>query len=88
MTLLNIFHSGGLWALPLLLLLAAVWSFARAVKASKSGSIVGGSTENPLIKDGGGNVPVYQTAQFKFAIIFLIAAVAVFIIISNDYKGV
>lgn len=88
MTLLNIFHSGGLWAIPFGLQVAALWTLYRAYLASKSGSITGGSTASPQIKDGGGNMKTSQTAQFIFFIILQAAAIATFIWISSDYKGV
>lgn len=85
---LNIFHSGGLWIIPLGLLLACLWTLYRANKASKSGSIVGGSYSDPIIRDGGGNLPIYKTAQFKFAVILFIAFIVTVIWIASDYKGV
>lgn len=85
---LSIFNSGGLWIIPLGLLLACIRTLYRANKASKSGSVVGGSYSDPIIRDGGGNLPIYKTAQFKFAVILFVAFVVTLIWIAGDYKGV
>lgn len=60
----------GLWAL-------AAWTYYRAYTASKSGSVVGGSYSDPIIRDGGGNMPIYKTAQFKFFVGLVVAAIVV-----------
>lgn len=74
----------GLWIIPVGLLLASAWSFYRAYRASKSGS-------NPYDASGKlrrdietGNVPIYKVNAFKFAVVFLVAAIAVLIMVNAN----
>ena len=85
--LLNIFHSGGAWILPFLPLIGAIICFVKGYKASKSGSWVGGGDGKPL-QDGGGNVSFTSTWGFKWGVGLVVAAIAIFVWIASDYKGV
>jgi amino acid permease len=87
MTLMNIFHSGGLWLIPVLLLLASGWSFYRGYLSSRSNS----TTSNPdtgEITDNTGNVPIYKTPQFIYGVVLFVISIIAFIWIGSDYRGV
>ena len=91
MYLLNVFHSGGAWVIPVVLFLAAFYTLYKGYKASKSGS-----KKQIFDKDGNYvrteksdiNVPIYKTNQFKFFLILFAAAVVVLIAMASEYKGV
>lgn len=80
MNLLSAF-GGGLWIIPVGLLLAAAWSAYRGVRSSNSNSttqIPGGTLDNT------GNVPYLKTGGGAFSIIFLLAAIVSFFLINSD----
>lgn len=90
MTLLNIFHSGGLWIIPFILYLASLWSFYRGYLSSKSNSTtqVDTGTPNAHVEDNTGNVPFTKTPQFKYGVALFVIATIVLIWIALDYQGV
>lgn len=67
---------GGLWVIPVGLLLASIWSFYRGYRSSKSNSTL----QNGFIgvKDNTGNVPIWETSGFIFGCGFLIASLGSF----------
>jgi hypothetical protein len=71
--LLSIF-SGGLFLIDLLLLGGAAAFFRAAYKASKSGSVEGGSYSNPKITEKG-NMPIYQINLFWFGVALVAAEI-------------
>lgn len=81
MTLLGAF-SGGLWLIPLGLLIAAVWSAYRGIKYSNSGS----QQQTP----GGGqtysdkNVPFHKTGAGLFSIILFVLFIGAVIWMINE----
>jgi hypothetical protein len=87
MTLLNIFHSGGLWAVLFLPLIGAIISFRNAYKASKSGSLVR-DNEFSAWKESATNIPIYKTAWFYFGCLCVIAFLLILVFMASDYKGV
>lgn len=80
MTLLSAF-GGGLWIIPLGLLLASIWSAYRGYRSSKSNSttqVPGGIINNT------GNVPFYKTGGGAFSIILFLALIVVCILMYSD----
>lgn len=90
MTVLNIFHSGGLWVIPILLFLFALWSIYRGYKSSKSNSTtqVGSGTRGVRIDDNTGNVSIVHTPQFWIGVALIVFGVIAWIWIGADYKGI
>ncbi len=86
--LANIFCSGGLWVLPLILLIPTILLLISGYKSSKSGSTVGTGIGQARRHDKDINVSIFKTWQFKFAVILFISAVGSLIWIASDYKGV
>ena len=80
MTLLSAF-GGGLWIIPLLLILASAWSAYRGYRSSKSNSTT--QTRSGTI-DNTGNVSFLKTSGGVFSLIFLAAAIIVTILMIND----
>lgn len=87
MYLLNIFHSGGVWILPVLVYGASAHLFMMAYKASKSGSLTGGGNGKPLVESDQ-NVPIYRTWPFAWASVLFVVATIMLFMIATDYKGV
>lgn len=85
MQLLNIFHSGGLWFIPFVLLLASAWSFYRAYQSHNSNSTTNTDTG---VKNNTGNVEYWKIGSFWFGVALLVAAIVSFVMIVSDYKGV
>ncbi len=86
MYLLNIFSAGALAFVPFILLAAAIGFFISGYKSSRSGSVTGGNEGTEIVKSAI-NVPIYKTWQFKFACVFLAAAIFALFSIAADYKG-
>ena len=80
MQLLGVF-GGGLWIIPVILFLAAGWSFYRGYRSSKSNSTI---TTYQGVQDNTGNVPIYQTGGFVFGCIFIVALIAVIFLMAAD----
>lgn len=78
MNLLGVF-GGGLWIIPVGLFLAAVWSFYRGYRSSKSNSWNTNTREDNL-----GNVPIWQTGGFVFGCILTAALIAVICLMVAD----
>lgn len=81
--LLGIF-SGGLFLLDVVLLGGATVLFLYARKQQKSGSVIGGSSSDPIIRDGGGNLPLYKIVSFWFSMALLAAWVVTIIARASD----
>jgi hypothetical protein len=81
--LLSIF-SGGLWVIDLLLLAGAAGFFRAAYKASKSGSVVGGSYTNPKREYSDENMPIYKINLFWFSVAFVVAEVVTIFLRAAD----
>lgn len=63
----------GLWIIPLLPAIGAVIWFIAAYRSSKSGSTI-----NPIKGGGeGGNVPIYKSPFFLYAVCCVIAVVVI-----------
>lgn len=91
--ILNIFHSGGLWLIPVVLFIAGVIVLAIGVKSSKSNSDqqVESGTPNVHTDHNTGNVPLGQPGNvwpLVWGIALIVIAIIAFFIISSDYKGV
>ena len=91
--LINIFHSGGLWLIPLVLFAGSARCFWLAGKAAKSNSTqqrgLGSSGAHTV--DNTGNVPVGSEdnkGYFVWGIMLFLCAVGSLIWIASDYKGV
>lgn len=72
MTILSAF-GGGLWIIPIILFLAAVWSTIRGIRFSQSGA-----------QDGGPKIPFYKIGAGVFAIVLWLALIGVIILMLND----
>lgn len=81
MKLLSAF-GGGLWFIPLALTLAALYSFYRGYRQSKSGSLEdsggGGTRESDI------NVPFYKCPATIYGYILTAAAIAVYFLMQAD----
>lgn len=89
MVLANIFHSGGAWLIPLILLILVVVLVRAGLKSWKSGSVSLPSSANPSGTDyGTARAPWYRVWQFIFAIILAVGFLWALITIINDYQGV
>jgi hypothetical protein len=86
MTLLSIFHTGGLTlALTVIFALAEVFFLSRAIKAHNSGwdqQVTGGIIGGPE------KIPFHKIHYFWFAVGIFAAYVFALIQIASDYKGV
>lgn len=78
MTILSAF-AGGLWIIPLGLLLAALYSFYRGYKQSKSGSLSGLAAVS-----SDENVPFWKCGATVFGYILLAAAIGAYIWMKQD----
>jgi len=76
--------SGGLWLIDLLCIGGAIVFLYFALKASKSGSVTGGSSSNPTRQYSKENVPWYKTGQGVFAIILIVAEIISVIVRSAE----
>ena len=74
--------AGGLWIIPTVTALACIWFTYLSVKASKSNSTQQLPSGKTL--DNTGNVPVYKMGKFYFAVGFLLATIAIVIIVNGD----
>lgn len=85
MTLLSIF-GGGLFIIPILLLIGAGIFLYQTIKASKSNSTtqVDSGTPNVHVEDNTGNIPFYKIPQFIFVVILAIAAIVSVIMMISD----
>lgn len=81
MTLLSAF-GGGLWIIPLGLLLAAAWSFYRSYLSHNSNSTR--SDRDKGIIDNTGNVPYTQIGSFWFGVILVVAFIVAVIWMANE----
>lgn len=90
MTVLNIFHSGGLWIIPFLLFAFATWSIYRGYKSSQSNSTTQTGTGTPgvRIEDNTGNVSIFHTPQFWIGVALIVFGVIAWIWIGADYKDI
>lgn len=80
MQLLGVF-GGGLWVIPAILFLGAVWSFIRGYRSSKSNSTI--ETYQGK-QDNTGNVPIWQTSGFVYGCILVLALIAVIFLMVAD----
>jgi hypothetical protein len=82
--------AGGLWIIFWIPFLASLFFLYKAYLSSKSGTVVGGSYNDPVIrdvktKDGKQvNTPIYQTAYFKFFIFCQVAAWVICIVVNRS----
>lgn len=72
---------GGLFLIPLLILLAAAYSFYRGIKASKSGSTI---QDKYGTASSDKNVSFFQTGGGIFSIILFAALILVIILMLKD----
>lgn len=81
MYLLQSMFAGGLWIIPLITFLGALWSFYRGYRSSKSNS----TTQTPSgTIDNTGNVPIYKTGGFLFGVILIIATVGILLLMNSE----
>lgn len=91
--ILDIFHSGGLWAIPFVLAIIGVVILVIGVISSKSNSDQQtdlGSTSAHTNKDTG-NVPLGAPGNrwpLVWGIGLIVIAIVIYLWISADYKGV
>lgn len=78
MTLLSAF-GGGLWFIPTALILVSIYCFLRAVKQSKSGSLVG---EASIESDK--NVSLWKCPAMYAVYILVPVTIAIIIIMLNE----
>lgn len=79
-------HQKGAWIIPVVGILAAIGFLGYAYKQSKSGSVVGGSSSNPKVKDGGGNIPIYKTGLPFIIGVAAILLTILYFIVQNAQK--
>jgi hypothetical protein len=77
------FLAGGLWIIPLLILEAAVFSFIRGYKQSKSGSLEEGETSGST-RESNINVPFWKCTATIYGYIFTVALIVALIVMYND----
>lgn len=77
------FLAGGLWVIPLLILGAAVYSFIRGYKQSKSGSLEEGETSGST-RESDINVPFWKCTATVYGYIFTVALIVALIVMYND----
>ncbi len=77
------FLAGGLWIIPLLILGAAVFSFIRGYKQSKSGSLEEGETSGST-RESDINVPFWKCTATIYGYIFTVALIVALIVMYND----
>lgn len=77
------FLAGGLWIIPLLILGAAVFSFIRGYKQSKSGSLEEGETSGST-RESDINIPFWKCTSTIYGYIFTVALIVALIVMYND----
>lgn len=90
--LLNIFHSGGLWVIPLMCLGGSLYCLYRAYRIHNSGQQLrddtpGSPTRGQWI-DVPGKYPYSKIGVAYFGVALLLAFIITLLVISSDYKGV
>ena len=73
---------GGLWIIPTVTGLGALWFWYVTIRAQKSGSykIVDGK----ITKEDGGKMKLWEIGQFWFAVGLTIATIAIIIMVNSD----
>lgn len=69
---------GGLWIIPTVTQLAALWFLYVALRAQKSGSYKINEA-GFVTKEDGGKMPIYQIGQFWFFVGFQLATIGIII---------
>lgn len=92
-TFLNILNSGGLWVIPLVLFAIGITIIIMGMKSAKSNSDqqVDLGSPNAHTEDNTGNVPLGQRGNLwplVWGVGLIIVAIAVFIYLNAEYKGV
>lgn len=86
MTLLNIFHTGGVTlALTIFWGVLTGWFIHQTIKAHKSGWT---QQTKDGYKQGDEQIKVYKIPQFWFAVILTVLYFIAMLFVASDYKGV
>lgn len=85
MILLSVF-GGGLFMIPVLLIIGILIFGYQTIKASRSNSTtqVGTGSANVKVEDNTGNIPFYKVPQFIFVVIFVVALIVTVIMMVSD----
>ena len=83
MTLLSVF-GGGLWIIPVGILLAIIWSTYRGIRSSKSGSGYNDQSRGGKWVDTPGNVKFYNTFAGRVAIALFVIDIIIVLMMRGD----
>jgi hypothetical protein len=74
---------GGLWFIPLVIFLGALYSYYRGYKQSKSGSLEEGETSGST-KESDTNIPFYKCPATIYGYILTVISIVVFFAIKSE----